>query len=1444
MVLKPEFTRSFGFKLLITAILLSSLIILVFPVRISLGKIITDGKIRTIELLEDRLGHKITYSSISPSILHAFEIRDFTILSTEEPQEPLLEIERLRLSFDLFRYRSKNPLNAFRGLLLVNSRVSYNSTHNAELIDILEGFSGNGNNLQSENGLLLPDDFFIKGRNLSIKIITEEISAELSKIFFTLSKSPENDLIISLRSNIYTSAAVPVDSLPFNSLNLETELSLNGRLSSDFSWADVNLRTKNFHSNIVSIDRIAWNLQYDESGSLKIVKTGDNIPVDLDISAQFESGVFNASLQAQDFIFNKYFETSGFLNDFSNFLDASVNGEAYLRYIREDDDLSYSADLNILNIAGLLDSPVNASLSANGQNRIINIAESRVSSAPGSAAFQGTVNFTNELPIINGRLDVPGIDYMDINLRTSMQINTSASGAYRLSSGSIIINGLLLTNLQAELSPYSENLEFVLSSDVITGAEGNDSVYCEGIVQLGGDPYLQASLDINNLLVFPVLDALPVSFSLPEALEQFELTTELFFSGSFSQLAFASPDIIIRDRENDSRNLSFALSGNNSGARLSDIVLNWDDYNLNGKISTDISETGNIIVQTGLDLNGAAVNTSGVYSPSGTLSLVGDYGLKFNLFSIGEMNSFSLKTERLPINSAENTAFISTNIAGYFSSPDNWRILLNNLSINGLQTGFGQAGISLAAILSEDGGNIYKLNYTDRNTQLTGGGSVILNSILPGPSGRLHFNINSDETNENYRLLLGFNEGILEGSIDFSGFPIRRALEESPIDGAISGNVKLAGSLGSPQLRATLNSNDANLNGQYVSLNAALSYEDLKLKIEEINAEYSDYALTDVTGVFNLDNGIHNLGGRFTSSAGMLQMTSSVNIKAKTANIDEISDIAVLLEDDYSVDLFVNSIKLNEEYKEPWELNLDKREKLITITGGIDNEIACSFFGDGYFTIDALAPFPVRAAASGTINEGNINATVSELSYEFDNLEFVDMGFYEGGFTGKFRLQGPLNDPDFYGQIDFHDVIFKPPVMAERTEPLTTSFFLSGKELNVPATRVKTENGLAYVNITAAMERWLPRNYEININIPPGEAISTFLFVKPLYLDAFGEGDISLSGNFQHMHVSGDITASEGTFMINEAYVKEMGKNPIELVTCDLNITTGENNQFFWPNLEVPVLEAYVAVGNKLHCSFDGPGSLELIGDMTMKGGEIFYFERNFYIKEGGINFNSTTTTIDPLLNTIAEIRDISSEGEMTKIYLIVDPSPLSSFVPRFESEPSLSTSEIISIVGGNIFDSFNNDDSLALYEEAGLLAADIFTQFTLMQSIEDGLKSSLGLDLLSIRTSFLSNFLEGAVLSSSDDSSDINFGDYFDNTTLYLGKYFSDDIFLQGMIQFDLYNDTGYSEDLDMNIDSEITLEWEGPVANVELNFYPDFQDPVEGLSKTSLGLSWRFSY
>ena len=75
---------------------------------------------------------------------------------------------------------------------------------------------------------------------------------------------------------------------------------------------------------------------------------------------------------------------------------------------------------------------------------------------------------------------------------------------------------------------------------------------------------------------------------------------------------------------------------------------------------------------------------------------------------------------------------------------------------------------------------------------------------------------------------------------------------------------------------------------------------------------------------------------------------------------------------------------------------------------------------------------------------------------------------------------------------------------------------------------------------------------------------------------------------------------------------------------------------------------------------------LKITGELPLSGGDIFYFERNFYLKEGSVKFvNDANEKIDPLLSARAVIREVSSNSEMTKIYLIVDEAPLSKFFTK-----------------------------------------------------------------------------------------------------------------------------------------------------------------------------------
>ena len=253
-----------------------------------------------------------------------------------------------------------------------------------------------------------------------------------------------------------------------------------------------------------------------------------------------------------------------------------------------------------------------------------------------------------------------------------------------------------------------------------------------------------------------------------------------------------------------------------------------------------------------------------------------------------------------------------------------------------------------------------------------------------------------------------------------------------------------------------------------------------------------------------------------------------------------------------------------------------------------------------------------------------------------------------------------------------------------------------------------------------------------------------------------------------------------------------------------------------------------------------------LKGDVDLKSGQLYYFQRNFYIEEGTIVFNESESKFDPLLQVDAQIREIDNSGSPVTISLLVDNEPLSSFTPRFESSPPLSTIEIASILGTNLNTQFNRPQGELT--SALMLTGDLFSQFSIVRSFEQQMKDVFKLDLFSIRTQMIQNVILERVLNQNitrDPEANASLGQYLDNTTLFLGKYLGNDLFLEAMLQIRQEPITAgvfVEDELDLTL--EVGLEWKTPFFLLNFSVNPDFEEPLNSLENTSLGFSWDHSY
>ena len=231
-------------------------------------------------------------------------------------------------------------------------------------------------------------------------------------------------------------------------------------------------------------------------------------------------------------------------------------------------------------------------------------------------------------------------------------------------------------------------------------------------------------------------------------------------------------------------------------------------------------------------------------------------------------------------------------------------------------------------------------------------------------------------------------------------------------------------------------------------------------------------------------------------------------------------------------------------------------------------------------------------------------------------------------------------------------------------------------------------------------------------------------------------------------------------------------------------------------------------------------------------------------IRSGRIYINANQDIFDPIITFRAEVRE-RDDDENVRIILSADNQRLSSFVPKISSEPSRSEAEILALLGQiTMTDVFGNSEDNSTFSIKRILvsATDVLAQLGITRRLEYTLRNILHLDLFSIRTMLLQNAI---LLSDSQD--EVKIGNYLDNTTVYIGKYFGSNIYLDGMFHL-YYDDSVPTENIwgGLKMQLETGMELETPFFNMRWKFAPQIDSFKSnlGVADTSVSLVWRFTY
>ena len=231
-------------------------------------------------------------------------------------------------------------------------------------------------------------------------------------------------------------------------------------------------------------------------------------------------------------------------------------------------------------------------------------------------------------------------------------------------------------------------------------------------------------------------------------------------------------------------------------------------------------------------------------------------------------------------------------------------------------------------------------------------------------------------------------------------------------------------------------------------------------------------------------------------------------------------------------------------------------------------------------------------------------------------------------------------------------------------------------------------------------------------------------------------------------------------------------------------------------------------------------------------------------MKEGRIVFNESQDSIDPKVTVRAETRERDANGNMVTILMSANNQFVSSFNPTFTANPAKSEREIMQLLGQVI-----SADSSGVSDSLGS-GGDFFIQSTVMRRVENTLRELLNFDIFSIRTNILQNSLKLS-MSENTKNKQLGFGNFIDNSTVYMGKYFGSSIYVDSMLHWS-YDENKINNGTSVNgiiFQPEFGFEMTSPFVNIRLGVAPDIDSLQKGLlntwvPSTSMTLSWKLAF
>jgi hypothetical protein len=1416
-----------------------------------------------ISSLERQIGRKIRYSSISPSILGSFDVRNISIMGRDDI--PLLTMSRFRITYSLMDILRGRTL-AITSVQLDSPLINYNTAIDNDLVELIKN-AGSGQN-GSFRGLvsMLPEKITIRIRKGKCLVLSGNDNFGLDAFDFNAEIFDKN-IVLDGKWNI----SVAISKLAGAPVNFQIVMAVNGVCGMDMEEGEAVIDIPFITGDVSSSDKIAFNILMRE-GAVNIRKEPDIFP--FDASLEYEKGGrgLEASLSCVDFRLASFISFSGGLEGLRQMLDVASSGEALFKSGNAG-SFGYSVNFAGLPPRDSFSRAASYEIDIVGDEKLAQIEKLRFSMPHditqdalfyGDAGFSGSLAFKPFAP--DGIISLDNFSVSGRNgLNADIAVHTEGS-RINIFCQTLGLGRVVITAFNASLEPSEDGMSF--HADAKNAQKGSflldgsiDSGFRNAGVKLSVDSFLAG--DVAGI-------ASPfVKKDLPDALTGLfgdtVINTEISLFTDFAQVSYNAPVIAFYGKSG-SFSGSASVNGTDSRFELDKGQIKRGKEVLLLSARADFARKNDIGFSINADYHDLSCLIQGTVLDGKNVNIQGSYGLEVDISaSGGGAYSGVINTDGFPLPFLGKPALLFLAARMRYDSSQEWSMDFDRVELVDIASPAGTAQFSAQGRADQLGGSISRLYYNDGFGPLFGNVNFRWSTDFSDITGT----VSLFENTENYHISVSYINSGLNLSLSGSSIRLGRFSQKAngfQADGEIILFLNSADSfyanLNLSSLRGKFLEQDFNISAQAVLDSDELTVTRITAGSGSLHGDVPQITVNNKTGTAKSEGGI-----KFFINEKQAEGLMSLNAKFIPVNSwFEIGKVIDSFEGRAHVENFLysgaaNGGAANNGGAETQTFDIvfmRGNDGSVMVSGGPRNMFRLRADNDGNFYAGLSSPSPVRGTAVGNISGNTINASCNDLYVDiaglFDLLPENEDFFLTGGYVNaSVAVRGSLSDPEFFGRARGTSLRFRiPSYIPVELRPIPFNADIEGNEITFGPVSASVGKGAGSVSGQFLIARWIPNIFSIDVTVPRETSIPYSFGINGFTADGDASGKLNISMENMILDISGDLYVNNTTLGINsDEIAKSRGQDAFSDITVnsvvDLNISTGPVVEFIYPDSRFPILRANPDIGTRLHVKADtGVKQFSLTSDIKIRGGEIFYFERSFYIRSGLLVLKENELRFAPRLTARAEVRDRNENGPVT-ISMIVDNAPLLDFTARFESSPPLSQMEILALMGQSITGN-QIDENTGAYQRAFLNSTtDILAQFILVRQVERQIRSFFQLDMFSLRTQLVQNIIFTGMGYMQKPVDRIDYvGNYFDNTTISLGKYIGQDMFLQSVLRYDA---SKAALGGGMTIQPpDLRFELQGPMFNkynfrISWDFVPEHPENW-WVNDNSITLTWNRSY